>query len=228
MSSARPPRIVITGMYRSGSTRLFNVIREALLSRYPLARSAHYGKSDLLEEALENPAPGIFKEHVLSQGVIERVESGEVQAVATLRPPLASMVSLCATFSWPPDIVADLTDQALTSLERMADVAKIYTYETATDCRPAVIRGLLSDVGLPSTWVEASRLSYRWSRRNALKYSEALLRTGDAAHDPVTLFHPGHIGRRRGVDASTLSLLRKGSERRQMDARVAALESRAR
>ena len=60
------------------------------------------------------------------------------------------MVSLCATFQWTPDDAADVTDRALSSLERIADVARIYTYETATDYRPAVIRGVLADIGLAS------------------------------------------------------------------------------
>ena len=228
MSSSTPPRIVVTGMYRSGSTRLFNVIREALLSRYPLARAAHFGQMDLLEQALEDPAPGIFKEHVLSEAVIEKVRSGEVQAVATVREPVAAMVSLCSTFEFTADVAANLINETLTSLERIAEVAKIYTYETATDYRPTVIRGVLSDVDLVTNWREVSRLSYRWGRRNARKHSDTLLRRGDDTYDPVTLFHPGHIGPARGVDATTLTDLRQASERLRMTPRIAALEPRCR
>ncbi|HVM15038.1 MAG TPA: hypothetical protein VM287_12025 [Egibacteraceae bacterium] len=223
-----PPRILITGMLRSGSTRLYNLMREALLVRYPSARAAHYGDVELLERALEDPSPGIFKEHVLSEAVIQRVHSEEVQAVATLRDPVAAMVSLCATFEWSPNVAADVTDRALTSLERIADIAKMYTYETATDYRPAAIRGVLADVGLASTWPEASRLSYRWSRRNGRKHSETLLRTGRRTYDPVTLFHPGHVGPARAVDATTRAALREASERVHMSTRIARLQSRAR
>ena len=215
-------------MLRSGSTRLFNLMREVLLASHPSARAAHYSDVELLERALEDPAPGIFKEHVLSDVVIERVLSDDVRAVATLREPVAAMVSLCAMFQWTPDVAADVTDRALTSLERIADVARIYTYETATDYRPAVIQGVLADAGLASSWREASRLSYRWSRRNARKHSEALLRAGGGTHDEVTLFHPGHVGPARSVDPATLATLRDADGRMQMSTRIARLQSRAR
>ena len=226
--ASTPPLIVITGMLRSGSTRIYNVMREALLVRYPSARAGHYGDVELLERALGDPSPGIFKEHVLSEAVIRRVHSEEVQAVATLRDPVVAMASLCATFEWSADVAVDVTDRALTSLERIADIAKIYTYETATDYRPAVIRGVLADIGLVATWPEASRLSYRWRRRNGRKHSEILLRTSRRTYDPVTLFHPGHVGPARAVDARTLASLHEASERVQMSTRIARLQSRAR
>lgn len=100
---SKPPRIMITGMYRSGSTRLYYVLREALLKRHPDARCQHFGACDLFDEALAITGPGIIKEHTFSDRVVERVRSGDLQAVATIRDPVTTMVSLCATSGGRPN-----------------------------------------------------------------------------------------------------------------------------
>lgn len=144
------PRVLVTGMPRAGSTRLYNVIREALLVRCPDARSQHFGSFDQLDEALEDPAPGVFKEHTFSDVTRDRIRSGDVLAVATIRDPVPAMVSLCAAFGWDAETAALEVDRSLTCLESIVDQAKIYRYTTATSSSVANVQLVLREAGLPS------------------------------------------------------------------------------
>lgn len=222
-----PPRILITGMYRTGSTRLYNVLREALVKHCPEARCEHFGTADLLDEALATPGPGIFKEHTFSDSTAQRILNGDVQAVATVREPLATMISLCATFGWPAEKSVEETDVALRHLERIAAAARIYSYETAVSNNPATVYRLVDEAGLHPSWPQAVRLARRWTAGKARSISTTLITAKVGTYDRVTLLHPGHVAGERTVDEATLGLLCAGAAERDFDLRVGALEQRA-
>jgi hypothetical protein len=221
------PRLLITGMYRTGSTRVYNLLREALVARHPEARCQHFDSQDSFDKALAIPGPGIFKQHQFSDGVVQRVQDGDVQAIATVREPIQTMISLCATFGWSPVKAVDETDKALVCLEKIAVHARIHTYEIATSNNPAIVRRLLADAGIAATWPQAVRLSRRWTRERAKRLSAALVDAGVSTYDAVTLLHPGHVAGVRTVDGKTVSALQGAADRMNMRARVAALASRA-
>jgi hypothetical protein len=219
-----PPRpIVVTGLYRTGSTRIYNILREGLQAHHPGARADHFGETDKLNEALEDPGPAIFKEHLINERAAERIACGDVVAVATVREPMTTLVSLCATFGWPPEVALDETDRALASLESIAAHAIIYDYKTATNGNPLVVRRILRDVGLPSTLRQSIMLSRRWSRQNAQRQSTQLLETGTRDFDKVTLLHPGHVGGARLVDERTMEELQHGAADLGFNVRVGQL-----
>jgi hypothetical protein len=202
--SALPPRIVVTGMPRAGSTRLYNIIREALLARYPEARHAHFGDWETFEAALADPSPGVFKEHTFGEEVEERVRHCDVQAVAAIREPLPAMISVCATFGRSAEEAASWVDESLMLIERLTPSVRIYGYRTATSANPAKVRMLVRDIGLAVGWYEAARLSYRWSRRRVQKLSDRL--SGDPmSSDALTLLHPGQVGAVRAVALARLA-----------------------
>jgi hypothetical protein len=220
-----PPRILITGLLRTGSTRLYNIAREALLARHAEARVGHFTDVADLERTLSSPGPLLFKEHMLTASIQERVLDGDVVAVATLREPLPALVSLCSTFQWPAQVAVRETDRALVSLEEIAEAAKIYTYRSATDGNPAMVRRILTDAGLPAGWAESARLAHRWGRRNAEKHSTQIAGRETGRWDAETLFHPGHVGGARTVDERTLAALTEAVRTHSLDQRVAALEA---
>lgn len=226
-SVTKAPRVLVTGMPRGGSTRLYNVIREVLLSRHPQARASHFGHPDVLEAALEDPAPGIFKEHVFTEGTAQRIRRGDVIAVATLRDPLAALVSLCSAFAWEPEIAVNEVDRSLVCLEGVSSAARIYTYRTSTTGWPWTVRSILTDVGLPSSMVQATLVSHRWSKRRARSLSTHLKSSG-LTHDPVNLLHPGHVDGVRGVDSATHAVLQEAVTDLHLDRRVAELQRCAR
>jgi hypothetical protein len=207
-----PRPIVVTGMYRTGSTRIYNILREGLQTHHPGARADHFGKTEELDVALEDPSPGIFKEHLIGARAAERIERGEVVAVATVREPMTTLVSLCATFGWPPEVALEETDRALKSLESVAAHAILYDYETATSGNPLVVRRIMREAGVPTSLRLATSLCRRWSRQNAERQSTQLLETGTRDFDKLTLLHPGHVAGPRLVDERTREELRRGAE----------------
>jgi hypothetical protein len=119
------------------------------------------------------------------------------------------------------------TEVALQHLERIADVATIYTYETATSDNPATVRRVVAAAGMDIGLVEAAGLARRWRRAKAERISSHLVKTNAGTYDPTTLLHPGHVAGERAVDESTLHELRQSIAAGRFADRVEAIASRA-
>jgi hypothetical protein len=220
------PRVIVTGIPRAGSTRLYNLFREAMQAVNPGTRHGHRGTDQLLEAELLDPSPGLFKEHTFPRAVADRVRAGDLQAVATLRAPREVLISAHATFGWPPEIAVAEVEKALACLENIADAAFIYTYDVATDPNPLTVKRILEEVGVPVSLLAAARLSRRWSRRNSKKLSDA--RTPADGYDKVTLLHPSHVSKGRTLAPETVAELTALAAEHDFDGRVASLAARGR
>lgn len=81
-----PPRIIVMGMYRAGSTRIFNIVREQLLRGTPDARVGHFGDLESIDRTVTIPGPFILKEHEVGRAAVERIRSGDVVALVSWTP----------------------------------------------------------------------------------------------------------------------------------------------
>lgn len=220
------PRILVTGMPRAGSTRVYNLIREALSVVVPEVRHGHCGSHERLDLALSNPSPGVFKEHTFSADTQDRIMSGDLLAVATIREPLPALISLCAAFDWPPEAAVREVQQSLECLEPVAAQARLVSFRSATNGHPGAVRTILAATGVHVGPVAAMRLSAKWGRRRARRLS-AELKSSDLTHDPVNLLHPGHVEGPRQVDAARMAYLREAVEELDLERRIKSLASRA-
>jgi hypothetical protein len=212
------------GMYRAGSTRIFNIVREQLLRGTPDARVGHFGDLESIDRTVTIPGPFILKEHEVGRAAVERIRSGDVVALGALREPMPSLVSLCSTFSWRPEVALHYTDLAIRNLEQLRGAVLLYTFGDFCSRNPLVVSRLLRDVGVPASLPRAAVLSRRWSRERMVRLSDAdtMPETPgtDLRFDPVTLVHSGHVGSPKSVSDDDVDELRSGAERLQFEERV--------
>jgi hypothetical protein len=190
-------RILVMGMYRSGTTRLYNIVREALLTAHGDAlMTGHHREADL-ERMLEASAPCVFKDHEPTARVVDRIVTGDLVAVGAVRQPLDAMVSFAATFSWPVDEIITRVDASVQSMEQLHGHIAVLRYADVTSGNPLVIRRILRLLSIDASIPRAAVLACHWSRRRGFSLSRDPGRQADGTSwDPVTLFHPNHVGGR--------------------------------
>jgi hypothetical protein len=215
------------GMYRSGTTRLYNVIREALAAtRGDAVMTGHFPDAGDLERMLEAPGPCVFKDHEPTAPVVERIVTGDLLAVGSVRPPLEAMISFAATFDWAIDEIVSHLEASVQALERLGGDIVLVPYAEAISGNWLVIRRTLGRLGLDVSIGRAAVLAHRWSRHRGIASSRAPgRRAGREPFDPETLFHPNHVGGRRGrqVDPEVRRQLEAAVVERDLAARVARL-----
>jgi hypothetical protein len=213
-------------MYRSGTTRLYNIVRETLLKAHgDTLMTGHYREADL-ERMLEASAPCVFKDHEPTARVVDRIVTGDLVAVGAVRPPLDAMVSFAATFSWPVDEIITRVDASVQSMERLAGHVAVLPYADATSGNPLVIRRVLRLLSIDTSISRAAVLACRWGRRRGFALSRARDQHADGTWwDPETLFHPNHVSGRgdRHLDADVRRQLETAVVDLDLVARVARL-----
>jgi hypothetical protein len=200
------PRLIIAGMYRSGSTKVFNIFRDALKADYPFLESGAPENHDLDKIVLKN-IPFLVKKHHFSSHVTSAIQSGEIRAVITIRDPLESMVSLCSTFSFIPQEAINETELSISCAEAVAQHACIIDYKTASSSNPFTIRKYLKSEGVQVSIIQVIQLSFKWNKRNSRARSRSIEGSSRFDWDSETLFHPNHIGGKRIVDNETRLIL---------------------
>jgi len=201
------PRFIIAGMYRSGSTKVFNVFRDALQVQYPFLKSGHVAEDHDLDKFVTQNGPFLFKKHKFSSTVTSIVKSGEVVAIITIRDPLETMVSLCSTFSFSPQEAIRETELSISCAEAVSHYAHILDYKIASSSNPFTIRKYLKSAGVQVSVIQVIQLSFKWNKRNSRARSRLVQGSSRFDWDPETLFHPNHIGGKRMVDNETRLIL---------------------
>lgn len=221
-------RLVVTGMFRSGSTRTFNLFREAGLRRHGGAfRHGHCDSAEALDTALRDPSPCIFKEHLLSEEILAHC-SGTL-FICTVREPMPALVSYCSALGHEPEHALELMDEAVTWIERLGPSAILVPWEEATTDSATAIRRLLRKGGVRAGYRESAQLARRWSRERAERLSRGAEAMADRRPwDPVALFHPGHVGPERTVEPEVIERLETGINQRQLEGRIDRILTRAR
>jgi hypothetical protein len=195
-------RILVLGMYRSASTRAYNLCRSAVADR---SLAVGWVKRTDLHVALSGSGPFVHKAHVLSAESERIVREGSVRLVGTIRSPMDSLVSAVATFGWSPDVAASRQEEAIATLESLAPLVAIWRYRDLVAASPTVDRSLLRSVGIEVGGLRARRIARTTGR--AASADRASSRPPGSGPDPVTLLHPGHVGPDRVVGPDVRSRL---------------------
>lgn len=207
MKSNAPPRFVVAGMYRSGSTKLYNILRETLVIQNPNLNFGHYPAVQDFIDVVKQGGALLLKQHDLPDDVISLIKQGDVKVIITIRNPMEAMVSLCSTFGYTPEEAVAATEQAIKSAEQVGKFAHIFRYETATSSNPRTIRRYLKLLGIRVSMFELTRLSFKYNRQNSRQISRSVQGGSGTSWDNETLFHPDHIGEKRRVDEDIANAL---------------------
>jgi len=224
----QPIKVVVLGMYRSGSNRIYNIIREATERHAPDVRVGHFGDVDELDLAVSKDTPFVFKEHDIGPGLADRIRSGEVKALGTLRDPLPSVVSLSSTFSWTTENVLDLTDRAVRTLEDLQGFVQLRTFEECISASPVKIAQIVRALDVPISLPIACHLAYRWRRKRLVQLSKEAELNSEMGPDAATIIHPDHVGGRRVLPESNMLELEAGIDVLHLAERVRLLRENMR
>ncbi len=223
-------RYLVLGVYRSGSTRLFNIIKDLLAERCggsEHVRAVHRGNPPEAYAEMRIPGAMVLKEHELTAEGVELAQAAGISVVGTIRDPVEAVVSLMSTFDWTTDTAIAGVGNAMSTLELFGQPITLVRYATATTERPRVMQSMLGAVGLECGWWSARRLCERYSHQEMAAATSSLVLSDTDRWDPSTLFHPGHVGTPHRVVGDELAALAARVQAEGLADRYAALLGRA-
>ena len=224
-------RYLVLGVYRSGSTRLFNILKDLLAERCggpEHVRAVHRGNAPEAYAEMQLPGAMVLKEHELTAEAVELAHAAGVTVVGTIRDPVEAVVSLMSTFEWAPDVAIAGVSNAMSTLELFGQQITLVRYGTATTERPGAMQDLLGAVGLECGWWTARTLCHRYSHQEMAAATASLVLSDTDRWDPATLFHPGHVGTPHRVVGAELVALAERVRAEGLADRYAALLEQAR
>jgi hypothetical protein len=200
--------VLLTGMFRSGSTWAFNVAK-ALLSPEPqiLVAGAYNNDVGAAIAALDaNIQHFLIKTHMPDRVGHMLIRHRMAHTICTYRDPLDCIVSSMEVFGSRFEDTVALARGALALLELQAKIGGVLFIDcNAIEARPdetvgAIARYLGCRVDAP----DIRRIADLFSKPNMARFANNLSCRGSATsgawtRDPGTLLHPGHIRRRPGT-----------------------------
>jgi hypothetical protein len=207
----RPVRIVCAGIYRSGSTWTFNVVRRMLELASPGWEVAYdYAEPDQLDNLVwRNPGSGhhVIKCHAGSEGFVDAVNARFVHGVVfSLRDPMAALASCVEQFCnrepfsrhWTFDRALDYIEDGLRFGQQLVGRPEVVFIDLHRDGEPASLERIVKFIGadLPPAELEELREEFSFaamrerSAQIAEQPADALLR---GINDPATLMHANHV-----------------------------------
>jgi hypothetical protein len=200
--------VLVAGMYRSGSTFAFNVIRETLETHGGVAAYA----GDSLRPGMVAPGSTnvILKSHAPDALCTDLVRVGAIRCVCTFRNPMEAIASARLAFGFSLDDSLELMRHWLAWHRSVAPHCLNIDY-VDIDRRP------LSVILRLQRWlVGATRPLLAWrlrrtydkrrvkDRYDALPMTDAVVDGGFTYYDRITFFHRRHVTSIQGIDAATV------------------------
>lgn len=220
--------VVVSGMYRSGSTRMANLLADAASRHSSLTVPASFPVvlTELMD-AERNRRPYVGKGHEFTADILDALNSGRIRNVITWREPFDVCVSMVHTFDLSPTQAAGMVCSSIEHAYRLepGECVLISSREATAD-NPLTISRILAAVDISVTARDLAALAYRWRRARVARLSARI--TGDplASWDPVTLLHPNHVGPKRVLDDATLQAVRSATDSYQLDEKLSLLRQR--
>jgi hypothetical protein len=207
----RPVRLVCAGIYRSGSTWSFNVVRR-LLELTPPGRDVAYDYAEPQE--LDNfvwrslgEEHHVVKCHAGSAGFVDAVRAGFVNGVVfSLRDPMAALASCVEQFcnrepfsrDWTFERALDHIEDGLRFGDQLVGSPGVAFIDLHRDGEAASLERIVKFMGIavPPDIVEEVRAQFSFeemrerSERIAEQPADSLLR---GINDPATLMHANHV-----------------------------------
>jgi len=222
LNDMRIPKIlIVTGMYRSGSTRLSNLLRlsiDATIGRHDTIIS-HPVTIEGITHALDTDSVYLGKTHEAFAETLNFTRDSDIRVALTYRNPIDAATSLVSTFGWSPEFAArKLSETIMDSLELHPRYTTLVPYETAISASPFKIKKLLNSLGIEVGFPVAAYATHQTRRSRFRKISNRLLLSPSTSWDPITLLHPGHVGHEQGKKSG-------GGEGQMTDSRSAIMNA---
>ena len=201
---AAPKFVLSAGMVGSGSTFLYNVVRELLIHHQP--SPAPFGLySDEWNEDLAKPRSLIVKCHGGSQSLMAAAEQGLVQPMVTIRHPGDCLCSDMGRFGFSFAEALARVETSLAFARRLSALPQtsVFRYESGFASDPSTPAAVARLLGIDADEAVLSEIYRRYdaeaTRRLADEVKNSPTALSNAAQgdtwDRVTQIHRGHIGK---------------------------------
>jgi len=188
--------VAVAGMYRSGSTFAFNVVRESLASAgHVVARVT----ASMPEDLPEAPVDVIIKSHVLDEHCTKLIIDGAMRCVCTYRKPEDAIASSMRAFDFSLDRALIDMGHCLLWHRAVAPYSLNVAYDEIDRDPLAAIHRIQRWLLGTSRSSEAEALKQRYDkaevkkRYDALAFAEGMTHVGFSYFDSTTLFHRRHV-----------------------------------
>jgi hypothetical protein len=206
--------VLLTGMFRSGSTWAFNVAKALLSLEARTVVSGEYSNEigatlAGLNEKIEH---FLIKTHMPDRVGHMLIRHRMARAICTYRDPLDCIVSSMEVFGSRFEDTVALARGALALLDLQARSGGILfvAHDAITDRPDQTVEAIARYLGCPANPADVRRIAELFSKANMARFADTLSRDGLAAgdalpRDPGTLLHPGHIRSRPGTPDRVLT-----------------------
>ena len=200
----RAIRVLAAGMVGSGSTFLFNVIREILASDPRIPSVATY--SDEWNPLYTSHQRLVLKSHWGIRALTPVAERGLLLPIISVRHPGDSVCSDVERFGFPFDFAVRRVALSLkfcAALRPMPDTV-LYRYEDRFASNPRTAMGLATILGIKLAPERLAEITRKYDATGTRLYAEQLetlpnlMKSQDNPSDswcPTTQIHRGHIGK---------------------------------
>ena len=213
--------VLCAGMFRSGSTWAYNVVREVLRRGHPDATiEAGYHEGDELSVFVDRRLAGyrVAKFHLVTPAIVERIRVGAVGAVVhSRRDPMTALAScveqFCANprFSsyWTHEQAVEHVVDGLRLGRALAELPQVVTIDLHAEGEPVALERIVAHlrervgVELRAADVDAVRAEFTFERMRERSLEIAGRPEGEllrGINDPETLMHGGHVDKGTGRD----------------------------
>jgi hypothetical protein len=197
-------RVLAAGMVGSGSTYLYNVIREILASDPRIPAVAAY--SDEWNPLFMVHRRLVLKSHCGIEALAPLAERGILLPVVSVRHPGDSVCSDMERFGFAFDIALKRVELSLkfcAALRQLQETV-LYRYEDRFAANPRTVAGLAQILGIKVPADRLAEIARRYEASAVRAYADALdgipnlMRSPDRPGDawcPTTQIHRGHVGK---------------------------------
>ncbi len=197
--------IITAGLYGSGSTWAYNVIR-LLLQNAPSLTPVHAGFADALAELPEpegHPGSIVIKTHCPDRAMRIFARATAAPVVMTVRDPRDAITSMMQRFGVS---CAEMRDGLIASAHLLLGLAAyrpalVLRYEDGFSRSEDTVKGIAAFLGLRASAEQIARIAAALTPERVVADIAALVASGGfgatpnaLAADPVTQWHPGHVG----------------------------------
>jgi hypothetical protein len=212
-------------MYRSGSTRLFNLLREVASRNFENYVSGHPGEEGELIRWVNEYPNWVAKEHQISPAIHSAINNGDIRTFGTIREPIDCLISAHTTFGWGTETCAELVNQSLDTILSVKEQAILLSYEDNLALNAFGLQQFVKIADLHCGAHTAQWLILRYRRSRVQRLSK---KTPALGHwDPVTLIHPNHVATRPKPSIEVLNQFREAVEVRRMNSKYLELSAKA-
>lgn len=190
--------VVAGGMIRSGSTFLFNVIREVLSLQGPVEVVSANSIAELVYSR-STDEHFILKTHAPDEAVLSRIKDGEMPCVCTIRNPEDAISSWMHTFGFPIEDGIEAVRNWLFWYVAVKDRVLTIGFDQIEREPMAAITQVVDfidnpiDPGLARSLGEKYSKSALKKRYDSLEKTDETVDIGFSYYDKETFFHRRHI-----------------------------------